>query len=149
VQFGGHSLNHAPRLTWLEALPGKRAAQEIRDPEQIAADGQGSDEYAFAGNPDRSSSSLRKRPQPLKPQALACAAPDVRASFAGAATMVKAMRTEREPFSALVQVKAPPSFATALDKAAASRFMSRSDFIRTTLADRLKADRAELPEAAA
>jgi hypothetical protein len=21
VQFGGHSLNHAPRLTWLEALP--------------------------------------------------------------------------------------------------------------------------------
>jgi hypothetical protein len=108
VQFGGHSLNHAPRLTWLEALPGKRAAQEIRDPEQIAADGQGSDEYAFAGNPDRSSSSLR--PQPLKPQALACAA---RASFAGAATMVKAMRTEREPFSALVQVKAPPSFAAA------------------------------------
>jgi hypothetical protein len=90
-----------------------------------------------------------RQPDPLKPQAPACAAPDVRASSAGAATMVKAMRTEREPFSALVQVKAPPSFAAALDRAAASRFMSRSDFIRTTLADRLKADRAELPEAAA
>jgi hypothetical protein len=44
----------------------------------------------------------------------------------------------------LVQVKTPKSFAAALDRAALSRLMSRSDFIRTTLADRLKSDGIEI-----
>jgi hypothetical protein len=50
------------------------------------------------------------------------------------------MRHERAAYDALVQVKTPRSFADALDKAADSHMMSRSDFIRATLADRLKAD---------
>jgi hypothetical protein len=50
------------------------------------------------------------------------------------------MKYERASYDALVQVKTPRSFADALDKAADSKMMSRSDFIRVTLADRLKAD---------
>ena len=63
--------------------------------------------------------------------------------------MVKAMRAERVAFDQLVQVKMPRSFADALDRGAAARFMSSSDFIRVTLADRLKADRIEVTEAGA
>jgi hypothetical protein len=51
-------------------------------------------------------------------------------------------------FDYLVQVKTPKSFADALDKAALSRLMSRSDFIRTTLVDRLKRDGIEIAGAA-
>ena len=58
--------------------------------------------------------------------------------------MVKLMKHEREAFDYLVQVKTPKAFAQALDKAAVSRLMSRSDFIRTTLADRLKSDGVDL-----
>jgi metal-responsive CopG/Arc/MetJ family transcriptional regulator len=50
------------------------------------------------------------------------------------------MKHERQTFDALLQVRAPQSFANELDKAADSKMMSRSDFIRVTLADRLKAD---------
>ena len=50
------------------------------------------------------------------------------------------MKTERPAYDALVQVKTPKSFANALDAAANSRMMSRSDFVRATLADRLRAD---------
>jgi hypothetical protein len=50
------------------------------------------------------------------------------------------MKRVRQAFDYLVQVKAPRSFAEALNKAASDRLMSRSDFIRTTLADRLKSD---------
>jgi hypothetical protein len=49
------------------------------------------------------------------------------------------MKTDREAFDHLVQVKAPKSFAEALDKAAYDCLISRSDFVRTTLADRLRA----------
>jgi hypothetical protein len=62
--------------------------------------------------------------------------------------MVETMKHERVAFDYLVQVKAPKSFAEALDKAAADRLMSRSDFIRTTLADRLKSDGIEIAGAA-
>jgi metal-responsive CopG/Arc/MetJ family transcriptional regulator len=48
------------------------------------------------------------------------------------------MKYEREAFGFLVQVKMPRSFAEELNEAAASHLMSRSDFIRTTRADRLK-----------
>jgi hypothetical protein len=58
------------------------------------------------------------------------------------------MKHEREAFDYLVQVKTPRSFAEAVDKAAVSRLMSRSDFIRTTLADRLKSDGIEISGAA-
>ena len=58
------------------------------------------------------------------------------------------MKHEREEFDYLVQVKTPKSFAVALDRAALSRLMSRSDFIRTTLADRLKSDGIEISGAA-
>lgn len=58
------------------------------------------------------------------------------------------MKTERVTFDHLLQVKAPKSFAAALDKAALSHLMSRSDFIRTTLADRLKSDGIEIAGAA-
>jgi hypothetical protein len=54
----------------------------------------------------------------------------------------EAMKHEREAFDYLVQVKTPKSFAAALDRAALSRLMSRSDFIRTT--DRLKSDGIEI-----
>ena len=54
------------------------------------------------------------------------------------------MKNERPAYTALLQVRAPRSFADALDKAADSHLMSRSDFIRTTLADRLKADGVEV-----
>jgi len=54
------------------------------------------------------------------------------------------MKQGREAFDYLVQVKTPRAFAEALDSAAASRLMSRSDFIRTTLADRLKSDGVDL-----
>jgi metal-responsive CopG/Arc/MetJ family transcriptional regulator len=50
------------------------------------------------------------------------------------------MKYERAPYDALVQVKTPRSFANALDKAADSHMMSRSDFIRAALVDRLRAD---------
>ncbi|WP_407174539.1 hypothetical protein [Bradyrhizobium sp. STM 3562] len=58
------------------------------------------------------------------------------------------MKSERVAFDTLVQVKTPRSFANALDKAAVSRLMSRSDFIRTTLANQLKADGIEIAGAA-
>jgi hypothetical protein len=58
------------------------------------------------------------------------------------------MKHDREAFDHLVQVKTPKSFAAALDKAASDRLMSRSDFIRTTLADRLKSDGIEIAGAA-
>jgi metal-responsive CopG/Arc/MetJ family transcriptional regulator len=54
------------------------------------------------------------------------------------------MKPEREAFTTLLQVKTPPSFAEALDRAAIARFQSRSDFIRTALADRLRADGIEI-----
>jgi hypothetical protein len=54
------------------------------------------------------------------------------------------MKHERAAYDALLQVKTPKSFANALDKAADSHMMSRSDFIRVTLADRLKADGVEV-----
>jgi hypothetical protein len=57
--------------------------------------------------------------------------------------MVRPVKQEREAFDYLMQVKAPRSFAEALTKAAADRMVSRSDYIRTTLADRLKADGVE------
>ena len=50
------------------------------------------------------------------------------------------MKYERASYDALVQVRTPRFFAEALDKAADSKMMSRSDFIRVALADRLKAD---------
>jgi metal-responsive CopG/Arc/MetJ family transcriptional regulator len=50
------------------------------------------------------------------------------------------MAHERTRYDALVQVKAPKSFANALDRAADSHMMSRSDFIRAALVDRLRAD---------
>jgi hypothetical protein len=59
------------------------------------------------------------------------------------------MKHDREAFDHLVQVKAPKSFAEALDKAASNRLMSRSDFIRTTLAGRLKSDGIAIAGAAA
>jgi hypothetical protein len=58
------------------------------------------------------------------------------------------MKHERVAFDYLVQVKTPKSFAEALDRAASDRLMSRSDFIRTTLADRLKSDGIEIAGAA-
>ncbi|MBR0685305.1 hypothetical protein JQ594_05220 [Bradyrhizobium manausense] len=54
------------------------------------------------------------------------------------------MKPERPAYDALVQVKTPKSFANALDRAANSRMMSRSDFVRATLADRLRADGIEV-----
>lgn len=54
------------------------------------------------------------------------------------------MKYERASYDALVQVKTPRSFADALDKAADIHMMSRSDFIRVTLADRLRADGVEV-----
>jgi hypothetical protein len=60
----------------------------------------------------------------------------------------EAMKHEREAFDYLVQVKTPKSFAAALDRAALSRLMSRSGFIRTTLADRLTSDGIEISGAA-
>jgi hypothetical protein len=50
------------------------------------------------------------------------------------------MKYERRAYDAILQVRTPKSFANALDQAADSHMMSRSDFIRATLADRLKAD---------
>jgi len=50
------------------------------------------------------------------------------------------MKHERPAYDALLQVKTPKSFANALDKAADLRMMSRSDFIRAALVDRLRAD---------
>lgn len=50
------------------------------------------------------------------------------------------MKADRPAYDALVQVKTPKFFADALDQAANSRLMSRSDFVRATLADRLRAD---------
>jgi hypothetical protein len=58
------------------------------------------------------------------------------------------MKHERVAFDYLVQVKTPRSFAEALDRAASDRLMSRSDFIRTTLAARLKNDGIEIAGAA-
>jgi hypothetical protein len=63
-------------------------------------------------------------------------------------TVGETMKPAREAFDYLVQVKAPKSFAAALDKAASDRLMSRSDFIRTTLVDRLKSDGIEIVGAA-
>ncbi|PPQ16373.1 hypothetical protein CV770_26695 [Bradyrhizobium sp. AC87j1] len=50
------------------------------------------------------------------------------------------MKSDRPAYDTLVQIKTPKSFANALDAAANSRLMSRSDFVRATLADRLRAD---------
>jgi hypothetical protein len=50
------------------------------------------------------------------------------------------MKHERPAYDAILQIRAPKSFANALDEAADSRMMSRSDLIRATLVDRLKAD---------
>jgi metal-responsive CopG/Arc/MetJ family transcriptional regulator len=50
------------------------------------------------------------------------------------------MKHERPAYDALLQVKTPKSFASALDRAADSHMMSRSDFIRAALVDRLRAD---------
>jgi len=50
------------------------------------------------------------------------------------------MKHERPAYDALLQVKTPKSFANALDKAADLHMMSRSDFIRAALVDRLRAD---------
>jgi hypothetical protein len=58
------------------------------------------------------------------------------------------MKPAREAFDRLIQLKTPRSFAAALDRAASDRLMSRSDFIRTTLADRLKSDGIEIVGAA-
>jgi hypothetical protein len=49
------------------------------------------------------------------------------------------MKHERPAYDAILQ-RTPKSFANALDEAADSRMMSRSDFVRATLVDRLKAD---------
>lgn len=54
------------------------------------------------------------------------------------------MKFERLAYDVLVQVKTPKSFANALDAAASSRLMSRSDFVRATLAERLRADGIEI-----
>ncbi|WP_368507891.1 hypothetical protein [Bradyrhizobium lupini] len=59
------------------------------------------------------------------------------------------MKSDRPAYDALVQVKTPKSFANALDRAANFRLMSRSDFVRTTLADRLRADGIEVERGAA
>ena len=50
------------------------------------------------------------------------------------------------PYDALVQIKMPRAFAADIERAAQRRFMSRSDFVRSVLADRLKADRVEALE---
>jgi hypothetical protein len=44
--------------------------------------------------------------------------------------MVQPMKSERVTFDHFLQVKSPKALADALDKAASSRLMSRSDFIR-------------------
>jgi metal-responsive CopG/Arc/MetJ family transcriptional regulator len=59
------------------------------------------------------------------------------------------MKHERPAYDALLQVKTPKSFANALDKAADSHMMSRSDFIRAALVDRLRADGIDVAQAAA
>jgi hypothetical protein len=58
------------------------------------------------------------------------------------------MKHERVAYDALLQVKTPKSFANALDKAAGSHMMSRSDFIRATLLDRLKSDGIDVEQLA-
>jgi metal-responsive CopG/Arc/MetJ family transcriptional regulator len=49
----------------------------------------------------------------------------------------------------LIQIRAPEFLARALDSAADSRLTSRSDYIRTALLDRLRADGIEPSPAAA
>jgi hypothetical protein len=70
------------------------------------------------------------------------------AALAALEPMVKAMKPTREAFDRLIQLKTPKSFAVALDRAAFDRLMSCSDFIRTTLADRLKSEGIETARAA-
>jgi hypothetical protein len=50
------------------------------------------------------------------------------------------MSHARLTYDAILQIRTPKSFARLLDQAADSHMMSRSDFIRVALADRLKAD---------
>jgi hypothetical protein len=50
------------------------------------------------------------------------------------------MAYERMTYDAILQIRTPKSFARLLDQAADSHMMSRSDFIRVALAERLRAD---------
>ena len=55
--------------------------------------------------------------------------------------MLKAMNQfQRLEYDTLIQTRTPKAFADALTGAAASRMVTRSDFIRMTLADKLKSD---------
>jgi hypothetical protein len=60
----------------------------------------------------------------------------------------EAMKREREPFDSLVQVRMPRSMVEDLSVAAVSDLTSRSDLIRTTMADFLKRRGTEVAGAA-
>jgi hypothetical protein len=55
---------------------------------------------------------------------------------------------DRPEDDTLIQTRAPKAFARALTRAAASRMVTRSAYIRMTLADRLKTEGVDLPGAA-
>jgi L-ascorbate metabolism protein UlaG (beta-lactamase superfamily) len=64
--------------------------------------------------------------------------------------MVKAMsHNDHVEYDTLIQTRAPKAFANALSRAAARRMVTRSDYIRMTLADRLKIDGVEIAAGAA
>jgi hypothetical protein len=56
---------------------------------------------------------------------------------------------DRPEYDTLIQTRAPKAFANALSRAAARRMVTRSDYIRMTLADRLKVDGVEVSLGAA
>jgi hypothetical protein len=58
---------------------------------------------------------------------------------AGECVMMHVMQYEK-----LIQIRTPEAFAKALDRAAAGRLMSRSDYIRTTLLEQTIEDGIDL-----
>jgi metal-responsive CopG/Arc/MetJ family transcriptional regulator len=53
------------------------------------------------------------------------------------------MKSEQNRFDQLLQVRAPAFLTNALDRAADNRLTSRSNYIRSALIDRLRADGVE------
>ena len=58
-------------------------------------------------------------------------------------------RAHSARFSAVLQIRAPEYFADAVDRAADKRVQSRSDYVRSAVLDRLRADGIEVERGAA
>lgn len=54
------------------------------------------------------------------------------------------MAHERTRYDTLLQIRAPEHFTAALDRAVESRVTTRSDYVRSAVLDRLRADGIEV-----